>query len=469
MRAIEFALILMLAVVSSSCRQSGSAPAAEPQEGGAAAMPTATAPNTDGLCGEHGVLEVVCTKCNPKLIPVFQAKGDWCAEHEYPESFCPICHPERGGRPSADVTADVAEGVATDEGPANGLRVKLKSGDVVKEAGIRTEQAISGGEAGTIIATATIVADNARSALVNARAPGVIRAFTVDLGAVVAKGVPLGVIESASVAESRARLRSARSRVRVAETTLAREKNLHGSGISSLKEVQSAEQGLEEANAEVSAAQAALGMVGADDGESGAYELRAPIGGVITKRNFTVGTLVGEEDEIFEIIDTSSLWADIDIPESQAGRVAPGQRVIFEVDALDGREFEGSIRYVAPIIDPQTRTIRARAALANPTGVLRANMYARAHIFASAGASAVLVPRAAIQEAKGVQVVFVPVSVSEFETRRVRTSPSDGELVTVAEGLSAGEYVVTVGSFLLKTETLKESIGAGCCDAVETK
>jgi cobalt-zinc-cadmium efflux system membrane fusion protein len=349
------------------------------------------------------------------------------------------------------------------------MRVKLLSSDVVEEAGIRIEQAIPGGETGAIIATATIVADNAKCALVNARAPGVIRAFTVELGSAVAKNAPLAIIESASVAESRARFRAARARAGVAETSHAREREMYDRGISALKEVQAAEQGLQEANAEVSAAIAALEMVGAGDGESGAYELRAPIGGVITQRNFTVGTLVGEEDAIFEIIDTSSLWADIDIPESQAGRVAPGQRVVLRVDALGDREFEGSIRYVAPVIDRQTRTVRARAALENRAGTLRANMYARAHVFASTGTSAVLVPRAAVQEAKGVQIVFLPVSESEFETRRVRTSPSDGELVSVTEGLRSGESVVTDGSFLLKTETLKESIGAGCCDAVEAK
>ncbi len=459
MRAVMFVLALVLVTLGNSCQRTGSSSQAEPRSADGKATPAETASDTEGICAEHDVLEAVCTKCNPKLIPVFKAKGDWCAEHEFPESFCPVCHPERGGKPSTDV--------ATDDAPPNGMRVKLQSSEVVVEAGIRTEQAIPGGEAGTVIATATIVADNAKSAMVNARAPGVIRAFQVELGSVVTKGVPLAVIESASVAESRARLRAARARAKVAEVSYNREKELHDRGISATKEVQAEEQALEEANADVAAALAALEMVGAGDGESGAYELRAPIGGVVTKRNFTVGTLVGEEETIFEIIDVSSLWADIDIPESQAGQVSPGQRVVLKVDALGDQEFEGSIRYVAPVIDPQTRTIRARAALGNRAGLLRANMYARAHIFASAGTSTVLVPRGAVQEAKGVQIVFLPVSDSEFETRRVRTSPSDGELVAVMEGLHPGESVVTDGSFLLKTETLKESIGAGCCDAVE--
>ncbi|WNG37705.1 hypothetical protein F0U60_31325 [Archangium minus] len=43
---------------------------------------------------DHGVQKTLCTRCNPKLAAVYKAKGDWCAEHERPESQCAICHPE---------------------------------------------------------------------------------------------------------------------------------------------------------------------------------------------------------------------------------------------------------------------------------------------------------------------------------------------------------------------------------------
>lgn len=43
---------------------------------------------------EHGVERPLCTRCNPKLAAVYKAKGDWCAEHERPESQCVLCHPE---------------------------------------------------------------------------------------------------------------------------------------------------------------------------------------------------------------------------------------------------------------------------------------------------------------------------------------------------------------------------------------
>lgn len=48
----------------------------------------------DDWCGEHGVAESQCTRCNPKLVPAFKATGDWCPEHGLPESQCLICNPD---------------------------------------------------------------------------------------------------------------------------------------------------------------------------------------------------------------------------------------------------------------------------------------------------------------------------------------------------------------------------------------
>jgi hypothetical protein len=56
-----------------------------------AAPPSSSAPQ--GRC-EHGVEKALCARCNPRLAAVYKAKGDWCAEHERPESQCVLCHPE---------------------------------------------------------------------------------------------------------------------------------------------------------------------------------------------------------------------------------------------------------------------------------------------------------------------------------------------------------------------------------------
>jgi cobalt-zinc-cadmium efflux system membrane fusion protein len=75
-----------------------------------------------------------------------------------------------------------------------------------------------------------------------------------------------------------------------------------------------------------------------------------------------------------------------------------------------------------------------------------------------------MVPKAAVQEAKGAQLVFVQLAPDLYEARRVRGIPVEGDMVAIGSGVSLTERVVTTGSFLLKTETLKESIGIGCCE-----
>ncbi|AKT42372.1 efflux RND transporter periplasmic adaptor subunit [Chondromyces crocatus] len=414
------------------------------------------APTEGVMCAEHGVLEALCTRCNPRLAAVFQARGDWCAEHALPESICPICHPERGGKPVVDVAQDGA--------PADGTKVRLKDAATVVAAGIETVKAELREGAGGVSTTAHLDYDATRLAHLNARSPGVVRALAADVGSRVAAGDPLVVIDSPEVGADRARLETARARVAIAEQNFQRQLALAPDGIASQKSVLAARQELDDAKGARAALAASLSVLGTPGRGAGGYTLTAPIAGVVTQRNATIGRLVSAEQILYEIVDTSAMWAELDVPEIDLPLVAAGQRVQLTLDGLPGRTFSGAITYVAPWLDPHTRTARARVPLENPDGLLRANMYGEARITAEAR-QAVLVPRMAIQRAKDVRLAFVRLSAHEFETRRVEIGISDGQRVEVKRGLRAGEEVVTQGSFLLKTETLKGSIGAGCCEA----
>ena len=102
--------------------------------------------------------------------------------------------------------------------------------------------------------------------------------------------------------------------------------------------------------------------------------------------------------------------------------------------------------------------------LANPDGALRANMFARARIALGDARRSVMIPRTAVQRVGATALVFVQLAPGDYETRRVTVGPGAGDLVEIVAGVAVGEQVVTTGSFLLKTETLKGSIGAGCCE-----
>ncbi|MFN0249674.1 MAG: efflux RND transporter periplasmic adaptor subunit [Kofleriaceae bacterium] len=411
---------------------------------------------SEGALCDHGVLEAICTKHNPKLISIFKSKGDYCEEHGFPMSVCPVHHPERGGRPAADVAADKA--------PPDGTKVRLKTPETARLAGIKTVKAEKRPGGARLEALASITYDASKWAQVNARAAGVVREVKVDVGTTVKAGAPIAVIESASVGADRSRMRAAGSRVAVAEANYKREKELLQQGIAAQKDVLAAQQEIDAARAEQSAAGASVSIVGKGAGANG-YVVTAPIAGVVTKRNITIGHMVGSDDQVlFEIVDTSSMRAEIEIPETELRRVRVGQEVVITSDALPGSEFKGTLEYIAPEVARETRTTKARVSLANPDGSLRANMFGRAQIALGDTEATVIVPRMAVQRVADVDLVFVKLTEGEYEVRRVKTGVRENDRVEITSGLKVDEDVVTDGSFMLKTETLKGSIGAGCCE-----
>ncbi len=448
----RFGALGLLLLLALSCGKGRPTPAEE-QKG--AEQKALLAPVEGKLC-EHGVLEAICTKHNPRLIPVFQAKGDWCDEHGFPESVCPICHPERGGKPGHSVTQEKA--------PRDGLKIRFKRPDTAASAGLEWVQVRELARTAGVTAPARLTYDATRLAQINARAPGVVRSLKVDVGSKVKKGEALLVIDSPNVGADRARLRAAKTRVTTAEENLTRQQRLVVEGVAAQQVLLAAEQERSAAQAEYEALKTSLAIMGASGGGAGAYTLSAPIDGFVIQRNMTIGKLVDSEDVLLEVVDTRSLWADADVAEMDLQRVASGQAVTLTFDALPGRELKGVISYVAPAVDAHTRSAKVRVPLENPDGALRANMFGQARIVASEVKPRLVVPRAALHRVEDTSLLFVRLSNIEFETRRVKLGASEGELVEVLSGVKAGEEVVTTGSFLLKTETSKESIGAGCCE-----
>ena len=445
MRSSWWCAVAVLAAVSGVTCGERSAP--EPKAERAVAV--------DGALCDHGVLAAICTKHNPKLIPIFQAKGDWCPEHGFPMSVCPIHHPERGGKPAADVGSDAA--------PADGTKIRLAQADTARMAGITSVLAASRPGGVRLEVVAFVTYDARKRAEVNARAAGVVRALHVDAGDVVKAGAALATIDSAAVGADRSRLASASARVRIAAEHHGREQALLAQGVSSQKDVLEALQELEAAKSERAAGVAALGMVGGGAAGSG-YVLRSPLAGTVTARRASIGHLVDTEEILFDIVDISTMRAELEIPETELGLVRVGHEVSLQVDGLGDRTLRGRIDYIAPEVARETRTAKARVALANPDGALRANMFARARIELGADRPSVMIPRAAIQRVGDVRLAFVALAPGEYETRRVKTGLVDGEDIEILAGIAVGEAVVTLGSFLLKTETLKGSIGAGCCE-----
>ncbi len=192
--------------------------------------------------------------------------------------------------------------------------------------------------------------------------------------------------------------------------------------------------------------------------------VRAPISGVIIKRDGAPGEVVGPEKELLAIADLSSVWTLVDIYEKDLAHVRRGASVEISLEAYPGEAFRGTISYVSDLLDPDTRTAKARVVIPNPQRKLKLGMFATVRLRAQGTdktAMVAAIPLSAIQQIDGEPSVFVKLDGVTFVRRQVKLGFTSGDLVEITEGLRGDEELVTTGSFSLKSEFLKEQISQG--------
>lgn len=213
---------------------------------------------------------------------------------------------------------------------------------------------------------------------------------------------------------------------------------------------------------------AEVALLGAASGEGLAhYELRSPVAGRVVERSVAAGEAVQEAQPLFVLADLSRLWLVASVAERDLPALRENQAVLFTVDGLPGNSFSGRLTWISSQVDDKTRLVPVRADLDNADGLLRAHMFGRARIALRENADVLSVPVESVQTDGCCQLVFVREADDLFTPRKLRLGASSGGYVEVLRGLREGEAIVTTGSFLMKTEILKGSIGAGCCE-VET-
>jgi multidrug efflux pump subunit AcrA (membrane-fusion protein) len=129
------------------------------------------------------------------------------------------------------------------------------------------------------------------------------------------------------------------------------------------------------------------------------------------------------------------------------------------VQAYEGRPFLGQVGKIGVSLDAATRTVSVRVDLANPTGLLKPEMYATVEFELGGTEDAILIPEAAPQDLNGQSVVFVSRGENRFEARPVELGRAIAGQVQVLRGVRPGDRVAARGSFILKSQLLKSSLG----------
>jgi Cu(I)/Ag(I) efflux system membrane fusion protein len=307
--------------------------------------------------------------------------------------------------------------------------------------GLRTEKVLEGSVSGELRALGRVVVDETRVRKVNVKVDGFVEKLFVDfVGKPVAKGQPLFSLYSPEFVSAQQEYLLALSTQKALSGG-----SLQGSG-GELLDSARRRLGLWDVPKEAIDHLEKTGEV------QKALTLRSPISGVVTAKNVMEGARLTPADILFEITDLSRVWVQVDVYEAELGRAKVGMPAELATQASPGKAFKGRIAFVDPVMDPKTRTARARLEFPNPKGELKPEMFGEV-VIRGQGRKGLIIPLDAVLDAGTTKVAFVALGNGKFEPREVTTGTTVGEKVEIRSGLKLGEDVVVRANFLVDSES----------------
>ncbi|HWU39111.1 MAG TPA: efflux RND transporter periplasmic adaptor subunit, partial [Candidatus Acidoferrum sp.] len=171
------------------------------------------------------------------------------------------------------------------------------------------------------------------------------------------------------------------------------------------------------------------------------------------------GQLIDPGFVAFRLADLSTVWALLDIPETEAGRLKLAQEVTVETGGEPRRSQAGRVSHIGDVIDEQSRTVKVRVELVNPERHFKPGMFVTARVMTRrSGPPMILLPSTALFLLDEGPVVFVE-DRNEIRPRRVERGPQMDGWIVIHQGLKGGEKIVTEGGFAVKAQMLKSKLG----------
>lgn len=321
-----------------------------------------------------------------------------------------------------------------------------------------------------------VALDDSAASHVSPRVGGVIGTVHVELGQQVTAGTPLFEVFSVEVGQAAAALRKAAALTTLAARELERGRRLFKDRLLAEKELYRLEFDLEQARIEHDAARRQLVILGLTDADLAAADsddallrgrvvVRSPVDGVVIQKHAVAGERAEPGRDVLLVADLALVWVWAGVTDRDAGLLLrlgrhPEARAEILVDAVPGQVFHGALNYVSPLADPTTRTIRVRVVADNTDGLLLPGMFCRVRLPLREH-QVPAVPLATVQRDGAESFVFVPFGEGSFAVRCVTVGQPHDDLIPVLSGLAPGDRVVTRGTFMLKSEVLKDRMGAG--------
>jgi membrane fusion protein (multidrug efflux system) len=285
-----------------------------------------------------------------------------------------------------------------------------------------------------------------QGAVVSSELGGVVSQIAFENGGTAKKGDLLLQLDASA---EEALLRSAEAEAELGRQDLERSRGLASQKVVSKAELDAAESKFNRLNAV------------ADQMRSNIRKktIIAPFDGQLGIRQVNVGQMINSGQQVVQLTALDSLFADFALPQQYLGQLTPGLEVHVTTDALPGHVFPGKLTAINSMVDSSTRNITLQATLENPDHVLRPGMFAKAEVTLPEKHKTLVIPGSAISYAPFGDSVFVIDKKKDEKTGKesqvirqqfVRVGEARGDFVAIAQGLKAGEMIVSTGVFKLR-------------------
>jgi len=288
---------------------------------------------------------------------------------------------------------------------------------------------------------------------------GPVHEILVAPGQVVQAGQPLLTVTSPDYSAARSAYIKARDAYSLADKLYTRAVDLYAHGAIAEADLQQAESNRTQAHADLESSADALRALGIKDPESvlknpgstAEIPVPAPVAGEIVERLVGPGQLLqGGATQCFTISNTNTVWVLVNVFQSDLPYVRVGNLVEINTEAYP-ELFHGKISYVAPAMDPTTRTLQARIVTENPGKKLKKDMYVTAVVNAGSIPDAITVPNGAVlRDTENQPFVYVQTNDNHFARRLVTLGQINRDRTQITNGLKEGEHVAGDGSLFLQ-------------------
>ena len=182
-------------------------------------------------------------------------------------------------------------------------------------------------------------------------------------------------------------------------------------------------------------------------------DVKAKSDGIIASLNMREGGYLSPAQAVISAGPIDNVWVDAEVFERQSHWVKAGSKAQMTLDAIPGKEWQGEIDYVYPILDPQTRTLRLRLKFPNPQGELKPNMFANISLQPVTEESVLTIPKSAVIRTGGMTRVVLAEGNGKYRSVRIQVGREAGDQIEVLQGLTEQSNVVSSAHFLLDSES----------------